>query len=766
MSLLDKKYSDMTGQEILDLQKMMSKDSAAGKFRGSGSTQGNFFSEFSSSGAEKSREYREAISEAEKSSQATFAGGFQKLVGMAPEIFDMTIKKFDDDFGGMVDNINQIQLAYGNLGSDLNDTSNIAVRAANRYLQLEGAFVNAGDEGRRLTKELGLQSEGITNYFDKFYESGDKMAQKQHDVISLLETQYGHYIKGMDDLTLVKVPAYASALGINSREVAKVLESQIALTGKASTEILDNVAAYAITISEEIDVPAKKLTEFASKMIADTQTFGFVTAEQATKAAASLTQLGFKYEDLSKLQQGFIDFGTSADTAAKLSQIAGVQMDAFELTYIANERPEELVEYLRDQFLSQGFTADRFKSMSKAMQRQLAAAMPGVDFNQVFSLLDTKKPIKDSEDIASSQQKTQESVIETGKAFGKVTKLLSEVEGYTEKSADAYNKLAKESIVPLGKQAYTTARGISTLNSNITSMINLPDLGKEFVPMFESFDSLVGDINTRVSEDGYLIDLGDIITFSEDKTTKAKAGAKDLANSLGGAYDSELRNALSEQMPSSLPIFWQKIVKSIGDPGNYSEFLLPVQDFGFAIGNSFDIGVRSAVEENSFMDLLSSVINPEEGASLINMMDETLSNQVTDEGFALGKDFGMSFIDGIRGLGIADDIKGLTEAIETGITSDSVTQKYEQITNKISEISESNNEKNIALINDILKPIIENVVVELQKLNTSNSDIASRNEVTSVNINGENLIDIVKRGIIRSPEDLEGRAIVIAKTSD
>ena len=761
----DPKFADMTQSEIETMFSNRFKDADLG-----GGPRTRTRTEPSQADIQRqtqaSAEYRRNLTRAEESGK-TIVGSLSKLPSAVVNTYDQSIAAFEEDFGGLIENINRIQQAYGGVSSEIENSSEAAKRAIERYYALECAVVDAEGEGQRLTQQLGLQSEGITNYFDKYFESSSEIVTKQQAVIGLLETQHGTYVKNMDEATLSKIPAYSDALGVSAGAIAEVLEAQIVSTGKASTEILDNVAAYANNISDEINVPQQKIAEFATRMIADTKTFGFVTAEEATRAAASLTQLGLKFEDLSNLQRGFIDFGTSAETAAKFSQIAGVQMDAFELTYIANEKPEELAEYLRNQFISQGFTADRFKSMSKAMQRQLAAAFPsGVDFNQIFGLIDTERPLKDWEAIAASQKATKDAVIDTGKAFAEVTKNLTDVEGYSEKSADALEKLRKRALLPLANEAYRAETNMSDLNSSITAAIQLPELGEQFSGFMGDFNAQLETFNDKIRSGEYAFDLSSMLTFGDGDGAEFTSKLSSLGVDGANAYIEGQTNTLREggNLPQSLPPFWQEIVSSVGDPANYSEFLPPIEQFGFEIGNSFDLGIRSAVEENSLMDLLSGVVNPEEGAGLIRMMDDNLSSQVVDEGFALGKDFGMSFVDGIRDLGVADDIKGLTEAVETGITSESVTQKYEQITNKISEVSENTHEKNVALINDVLKPIIENVVVELQKLNVSNNSIASKNEVTSVNIDSRNLVDIVKKGIVESPETYDGRAIQISRS--
>ena len=763
----DPKFSDMTQSEIERMFSKIFRESGVGGGSGSRTPRTERSQADIRRETERSTRSFERYDRAIEDSGKTLVGSVSKIPSAIKDTYDESIKAFDQDFGGLIENINRIQKAYGGVASEIENSSGAALRAINRYKSLEGAFVDADGEGQRLTQQLGLQSEGITNYFDKYFESSSEIVTKQQAVIGLLETQHGTYVKNMDEATLSKIPAYSDALGVSADKIAEVLEQQIVFTGKASTEILDNVAAYANNISDEINVPQQKIAEFATRMIADTKTFGFVTAEEATRAAASLTQLGLKYEDLSSLQRGFIDFGTSAETAAKISQIAGVQMDAFELAFIASEREADLPEYLRNQFISQGFTADTFKSMSKAMQRQLAAAFPdGFDINKIFGLIDTERPLKDGEAIAESQKTTKDAVIDTGKAFAEVTKNLTDVEGFAEQSADALEKMRKRALLPLANEAYRAATNMSDLNSSITSAIKLPELGESFEGFMSGFNDQFEQLNEKVNSGEYALDLSNLLQFGADDAAKVASGASSAGASVAGAYAEGVDGGMAAagQKSESLPRYWQKQIGAIGDPTNYSELLPPIERFGFEIGNSFDLGIRSAIEDNSLMDLLSGVVNPEEGASLIRMMDDNLSAQVTDEGFELGKDFGMSFIDGIRDLGIAEDIKGLSEAVETGITSDSVTQKYEQITNKISEVSENSHDKNVALINEVLKPIIENVVVELQKLNVSNDNIASKNEVTSVNIDSKNLVDIVKKGIVASPETYDGRAIQVTRS--
>ena len=145
---------------------------------------------------EASAEYRRNLSRAEESGK-TIVGSLSKLPSAVVDTYDKSIAAFEADFGGLIENINRIQEAYGGVSSEIENSSEAAKRAIDRYYTLEGAFVDAEGEGQRLTQQLGLQSEGITNYFDKYFKSTKELVDEQQHVIGLLETQHGTYIKNI-----------------------------------------------------------------------------------------------------------------------------------------------------------------------------------------------------------------------------------------------------------------------------------------------------------------------------------------------------------------------------------------------------------------------------------------------------------------------------------------------------------------------------------------------------------------------------------------
>ena len=85
--------------------------------------------------------------------------------------------------------------------------------------------------------------------------------------------------------------------------------------------------------------------------------------------STAIKQVGITFNDLDNLVGKFEGFDSAASAVGDLTSVFGVQMDAMEMMYLANENEEEFLFRLREQLLDQGINLE---TMSDTRKRFLA----------------------------------------------------------------------------------------------------------------------------------------------------------------------------------------------------------------------------------------------------------------------------------------------------------------------------------------------------------------------------------------------------------
>jgi len=215
-----------------------------------------------------------------------------------------------------------------------------------------------------------------------FDDQGDLIKEYQGIVSSNLlqihTTTEAVTAKEMADLTL-----YRRALDFSSDQTQKFMERQFALTGEASNELLKQTLAYANAIEAKTDISSKIIAENVAGMMTDIRTFGNMTVEEMSEAAAAIAKVGLQVDDLGGLVKKFSTFEGAADSVSKLTQVFGVQMDTMKYMTASFESPQDMLAMIQEDFEAAGVD---MANMDMA-QKRLLADTTGMSISAVESLL-------------------------------------------------------------------------------------------------------------------------------------------------------------------------------------------------------------------------------------------------------------------------------------------------------------------------------------------------------------------------------------------
>lgn len=282
----------------------------------------------------------------------------------------------------------------GSSGSIISNVPAMAYKQASELFSRHEEMVNVfGRNNDSFNNMYAGVTEMQSNFYSMATDSGTALStifENQGDLIeeyqgivssNLLQihtTTKAVTAKEMADLTL-----YRRALDFSSDQTQKFMERQFALTGEASDELLKQTLAYANAIEAKTDISSKIIAENVAGMMTDIRTFGNMTVEEMSEAAAAIAKVGLQVDDLGGLVKKFSTFEGAADSVSKLTQVFGVQMDTMKYMTASFESPQDMLAMIQEDFEAAGVD---MANMDMA-QKRLLADTTGMSISAVESLL-------------------------------------------------------------------------------------------------------------------------------------------------------------------------------------------------------------------------------------------------------------------------------------------------------------------------------------------------------------------------------------------
>ena len=298
------------------------------------------------------------------------------------------------------------------------------------------------------------------------------------------------------------------AYGLNTSQLATFIQRQQALTGNATTEMLEESIVYADKVSAATGVSRKFIIGNMEKIIAKTNTFGNILPAEAAKISHELLQLGIRFEDLEGIVSKFQSFESAAQSVGDLTSVFGVHLDTVELMMLANTDQGNFASTLREQFLSQGVALDQ---MNLAQKKVLMTALGAQDIEVVekFFSDDSLQSLEDAE--AAISDVTPEDL---GKSINIMAKDMLLAHKSTEGFAD-----------------YLKTKFARSLTHSFSRPLNAAAVN------LDRFKSRVGTSFTKTTMapvTGVLDSLNDILKASPEDVTKLAGSVEKLTDSTVG----------------------------------------------------------------------------------------------------------------------------------------------------------------------------------------------------------------------------------------
>ena len=328
-----------------------------------------------------------------------------KAYGAGKGLNDALAKGLKEGAGFIRNNVEQIRASYGGFFDDEFEykAEAASANAMRRFSIVTQTFAEEAGSAIMGTEKMGTDI--LANISDRgnilmnLIGSPAEAMRKVDDLLVDLSTTYGNEINKLSEESVVKMAFYEEALGTSAQTLSDIFQKQIAFTGEISTDALDNLGAYANNLSKELNIPMKYLTDMTTQIMSNTQMFGDITVEEATRMSAKLTQLGFTYEQLNAQQSKFGSFSGAAQAAGTIAQLTGAQVDAMKMSFLTSEgRFDELIEYQQESLFKAGMTKEKFMNQSNAMRNAIANAF-GRSQEEMAVLLDKNRQVSSQEEL-------------------------------------------------------------------------------------------------------------------------------------------------------------------------------------------------------------------------------------------------------------------------------------------------------------------------------------------------------------------------------
>lgn len=207
--------------------------------------------------------------------------------------------------------------------------------------------------------------------------------------------------------------AYQKGLGLAEEDMKTFADRSISM-GEKMGDGLKDVTKYADSMGKAFGMDAKVISRSMVKAAADVKHFGNSTVKELSIAVAYSKKLGVELDKILGVMDAFETFDSAAESAAKLSQSFGVQVDAFKMMEAQN--PAEQIEMLRDQMKAAGQDASTFNRQ----QLKLLSSTTGLDEATARQVFSQKNQGKSLQEIQAQAGKAEKKTLTQAEAMEKL----------------------------------------------------------------------------------------------------------------------------------------------------------------------------------------------------------------------------------------------------------------------------------------------------------------------------------------------------------
>jgi hypothetical protein len=210
------------------------------------------------------------------------------------------------------------------------------------------------------------------------------------------------------------IAAYQKGLGISEEQMKSFGDRAITMGDTMSHMLLDTTK-QTLALGKAFGIDQKLIGKDMAKAVVDVKHFGAVTIKEIGQSAVYAHKLGVELDKIVGVLDQFETFDSAAESAAKLSQSFGVNVDAFKLMEAQN--PAESLDMLRKSFRSAGVDASNFTRQ----QAKLLSMNTGLDEATVRQVFSAKNYGVSLDDIKKKSDAAQKKTLSQADAMAELS---------------------------------------------------------------------------------------------------------------------------------------------------------------------------------------------------------------------------------------------------------------------------------------------------------------------------------------------------------
>jgi len=279
--------------------------------------------------------------------------------------------------------------SFGDFGEDLSK------HVIGGYKKLRGELAETGLSVYRV---LGYRHEQL------------KFVREQFEALGPVAHQFGQEIASQAE----HFAAYQKGLGL-SGEMMKGLAQATQGTEDSFEETLRTTTNFTTNLGKRFGISQKVIGRDVGEMSKDLKTFGSVGVRQMGQLSVFARKLGADFKDLLGVVNKFDNFEDAAESAARLAQAFGLNIDAMEM--INEQDPGARIEQLRKAFFQTG------KDITKLtrQERNYLAATAGIEDQALNSVFALQNQGKTYDEISAAGQTAEQQQITQAEAMQKLS---------------------------------------------------------------------------------------------------------------------------------------------------------------------------------------------------------------------------------------------------------------------------------------------------------------------------------------------------------
>ncbi len=503
-----------------------------------------------------------------------------------------------------------VRKEFGDFGADLSKN------VIGTFRQMRGELA---ETGLSVSKTFGLLHERLNAVRELASGMGAAFHQFGREI--LVHNEY--------------IMAYQKGLGQTGESMKGLAEFTMS-SGHGIEQTLRQLTNMSTTLGAQFNISQKVIARDVGKMTQNLKVFGSVGVRQMAQLSTFARRLGVDFEELLGIVDKFDNFEDAADSAARLAQAFGLNVNVMEI--IGEQDVGKRVDILRDSFHAAGKQIDKLTRQ----ERNYLATQTGLSDQALNSVFAFENQAKTYKEIEQSGQLAEKQQISQTEAMARLADSIERLARAGQRQGGFFDRFMQGF-----KRGIRYSREFWGIMRNIRQALWAAEraglqVGRAFVQMFPGIKEMLAGIKEFFNPKKFRALGGGVVAafkhFFQDlgNPATAKNALGNLLNAIKKAF-----GVMVQDQKSPMSMIIDGFKKTFGAVKNIIFSALEIAMD--TVRKFFKVITKVIRGESNFVDAMSEMFN--EGGSMIGGFFGTLLKEVGERLGPVAKEMGAAFIE-------------------------------------------------------------------------------------------------------------------------